>query len=183
MKVGSQIASKIRRVSSWTILSSVQLIPSGRILPSSLGISTRRTGWGRDDMWCSLARSAWRLASRCCPYMALVTPSTPGAFDPSSASKQARRLSTVQWCLSAVERVCGAWRARGALRSIPVVAVGPPLRVAGVAFERAPFCASLCSVGVTPPRRSYGGIRLPLGYRVSSRCAGCATLRVAGKIV
>ncbi len=83
--------------------------------------------------------------------MALVTPSTPGAFDPSSASKQARRLSTVQWCLSAVERVCGAWRARGALRSIPVVAVGPPLRVAGVAFERAPFCASLCSVGVTPP--------------------------------
>ena len=33
-------------------------------------------------------------------------------------------------------RVCGSWRARWALRSTPVVALSPPLRVVDVAIER-----------------------------------------------
>jgi hypothetical protein len=42
----------------------------------------------------------------------LVIPSTPGAFVPSSAMKHARRLSTVQWCISAVKHASGWLRAR-----------------------------------------------------------------------
>jgi len=60
--------------------------------------------------------------------------------------------------------------------STPVVAVAPPLRVDGVAIESATACAPLCSASVTPRPRSYGGIRLPMHCRASSRCAGCAAL-------
>jgi hypothetical protein len=60
--------------------------------------------------------------------------------------------------------------------STPVVAVAPPLRVDGVAIESATACAPLCSVGVTPPPRSYGGIRLPMHCRASSRSASCTAL-------
>src|SRR4030095_11365896 len=120
--------------------------------------------------------SAWSFSSRCCPYIALVTLSTPVAFLPSSDSKHARRLSTVKWCISDVYRVCGACRARWAIRSIPVVVIGPPLRVVDVVLGRALRCVPLCSVGVTPPPRSYGDIRLPLGPWASSWFASCATL-------
>src|SRR5947209_1276904 len=152
----------MRRAISWTILSSVQLIPRGRVVPSSLGISTRRTGWGRYDIWDSFVCSACKWVSRCCAYISFVTPSTPGAFVPSSAAKHARRLSTVKWCINAVKGAVGWLRARWAIRSTPVVVVAPPLRVADVAIERATGCAPLCSAGVTPLRRSYEGIRLPL---------------------
>ena len=57
-----------------------------------------------------------------------------------------------------------------------MVAVGPPLGVDGVAIERAPTCAPLCSAGVTPPRRSYGGIRLPMDRWVAFHWAGCGIL-------
>jgi hypothetical protein len=111
-----------------------------------------------------------------CPYLALLTPSTPGAFVPSSASKHARRLSTVKWCINDVCRVCGSLRARLAIRATPVCAALPPLRVGGVAVERAAAWVPLCSMGVTPLPRSYGDIRLPMGRWASFRCAGCATL-------
>ena len=103
----------------------------------------------------------------------------PGAFLPSSASKHARRLSTVKWCIRAVNVAPGSLRARLAMDSTPVVAVAPPLRVDGVAIESATACAPLCSAGVTPPPRSYGGIRLPMPCRASSRSAGCTALPLA----
>jgi hypothetical protein len=62
------------------------------------------------------------------------------------------------------------------MASMPVVAGAPPLRVAGVALEPLTPCAPLCSAGVTPRPRSYGGIRLPMRRRASSRCAGCSAL-------
>jgi len=166
----------MRRAISWTILSSVQLIPRGRVVPSSLGISTRRTGWGRYDIWDSFVCSACKWVSRCCAYISFVTPSTPGAFVPSSAAKHARRLSTVKWCINAVKGAVGWLRARWAIRSTPVVVVAPPLRVADVAIERATGCAPLCSAGVTPLRRSYEGIRLPLDRWLACQCAGCTIL-------
>ena len=49
----------------------------------------------------------------------------PGAFVPSSASKHARRLSTVKWCIRAVNVAPGSLRARLAMDSTPVVAVAP----------------------------------------------------------
>src|SRR5262249_22668930 len=64
-----------------------------------------------------------------------------------SAAKQARRLCTVKWCISAVNDASGWLRARRAIRSIPVVTVAPPLGVDGVTIARAPICAPLCSAG------------------------------------
>jgi hypothetical protein len=70
--------------------------------------------------------------------------------------------------------------ARLAVDSIPVVAACPPLRVAGVAIESVTVRAPLCSAGVTPRPRSYGGIRLPMRRWASSRCAGCTALPLTG---
>jgi hypothetical protein len=70
--------------------------------------------------------------------------------------------------------------ARLAMDSIPVVAACPPLRVGGVAIASMTVRAPLCSAGVTPRPRSYGGIRLPMRHRASSRCAGCTALPLTG---
>ena len=86
----------------------------------------------------------------------LVTPSTPGALVPSSASKQARRLSPVKRCIRAVHTAPGSLRARLAMGSIPVVAVAPPLRVARMAIEPAPHVPPL-SNGCRNLRHYPGG--------------------------
>ena len=51
------------------------------------------------------------------PYCSLVTPSTPTALPPSSALKQARRLSTsVTWWYSDVNTTPGSLRALSPIR-------------------------------------------------------------------
>ena len=86
-----------------------------------------------------------------------------------------RRASTKMPFVSPIRLI---ERRRGAQKGVwnAYPSMAPPLGVGDVAIERAPVCAPLHSVGVTPRPRSYGDIRLPMGRRASSRFAGCATL-------
>ena len=147
------------------------------MVPSSLGISTRRTGWGRYDRWCSFWCNAWRLASRCCAYIAFVTPSTPGAFVPSSASKHARRLSTREV----------VHQRRVARLRLPACPAGYPLDSCSRRGSTS-GCGRRCHRAVTRHVPPFAPWALPhfvarmgtsdflIGRRVSFRCAGCATL-------
>ena len=152
-------------------MSSSAAIPSGRVPPSGLGISTRRTGGARyAPPLCRRRCRSSRRSSRPSPYMSHVTPSTPAAASRLKAWNAQCSASGVIWWKSAVRRSFGflsaAFRIRaaacGTLARRRVRRViwqsGFPL-VEALSLRRLQQKLRRSSL-VRRPHRSYGLIRL-----------------------
>ena len=89
-------------------MSSSAAIPSGRVPPSGLGISTRRTGGARyAPPLCRRRCRSSRRSSRPSPYISHVMPSTPAAASRFNAWNARCSASGVMWWKSAVRRSFG----------------------------------------------------------------------------
>ncbi len=77
-------------------------MPSGRVPPSALGISTRRDGRARYDPLCIRWCRSIKRSSSPALYRSQVTPSTPAAEVFFNWKNASRRVIGVTWCRSAV---------------------------------------------------------------------------------
>ena len=100
-KSASKIGSSTIFNAACTTRSRTVGMPSGRVLPSGLGISTRRTGAGRQRPSAnSAARSSRNGTTPASSTAAMVTPSTPAAPPLRATFTQALRNTSLRWTLS-----------------------------------------------------------------------------------
>ena len=92
-------------------------MPSGRVPPSGLGISTRRDGSARYAPECTRSCRSSKRSSIPASYWLHTMPSTPAAAVFFSLKKAQRSASVVMWCKSAVSFSCGFLVAACRIRS------------------------------------------------------------------
>lgn len=92
-------------------------MPSGRVPPSGLGISTRRDGSARYAPECTRPCRSSRRSSNRCSYSLHTNPSTPADAVFFRSRKAQRSASVVMWCKSAVSFSCGFLVAACRIRS------------------------------------------------------------------